>query len=194
LKISLIVEGDSDKILFEGQRSWFESLGLELNIIPTYGKSNMIKASMKHYKIALLNNVSNIIFLPDQNDDVCALVTRQKIGIDSKDRAVTIVMKRELEAWILADGKCVRDSTCLQYAPPGQTDTEINPKQRLYNILERKLGFFPTEVEAAQIISPYFSIARAAINNTSAKRFKDFIEGRFNRFSFQVASGKGARP
>ncbi len=176
MKIFLIVEGDSDKILFDGQRDWFKSLGYELNIIPVYGKPNMIKTAIKHYKIAILSNASNIIFLPDQNHDVCALVTREKIGTDSKDRAVTIVMKRELEAWILADGQCVQHCVCIQYAPAGQTDEEIDPKQKLKNLLKRKLGYFPTDIEAAKIAAPYFAINRAAMNNTSAKRFKEFIE------------------
>jgi len=176
LRISFIVEGDSDKIILDGQCNWFSSLGLEYDIAPTGGKKNMIKSAMKHYRIALLANFSNIIFLPDQNGDACALVTRQMIGMDSKDRAVTIVMKRELEAWILADGQCIRDSLGINYRPSGQTDAEMYPKQRLCSILKRKLGYFPTEIEVAMLTAPNFSITRAAMANTSAKRFKEFIE------------------
>lgn len=175
MKVFLIVEGDSDKILLDGQRNWFDSLGLELNIVPTYGKQNMVKTAMKHHKIAILCGASNIIFLPDQNGDVCALVTRQRIGMDSQDRAVTIVMKRELEAWILADGQCVRDTLNVSYSPAGQTDRELNPKQKLHSILKRTLGYFPTEIEATTMIASRFSISRAAMNNTSAKRFKELI-------------------
>lgn len=176
MRISFIVEGDSDKIILDGQRSWFSLLGLEYDIVPTGGKKNMIKSAMKHYRIALLTDCSNVIFLPDQNGDICALVTREKIGMDSKDRSVTIVMKRELEAWILADGQCIRDSVGINYRPSGQTDAEMDPKQRLLSILKSKLGYLPTEIEIATLVAPCFSITRAAIANTSAKRFKDFIE------------------
>lgn len=176
MKISFIVEGDSDKIILNGQRNWVSSLGLEFDIYPTYGKPNMIKSALKHYRIARLYDFSNIIFLPDQNSDQCALVTRQKIGMDSKERAVTIVLKRELEAWILADGQCIRDSLGINYRPSGQTDAEMDPKQRLLSILKSKLGYLPTEIEVAMLVAPCFSITRAAIANTSAKRFKDFIE------------------
>lgn len=176
MRISLIVEGDSDKIILDGQRDWFSLLGLEFDIFPTYGKPNMIRSAMKHYRIALLHDCCSIFFLPDQNGDQCALVTRQKIGMNSKDRAVTIVMKRELEAWILADGQCIRDSLGINYRPSGQTDAEMYPKQKLLSILQRKLGYFPTEIEVATLTAPHFSITRAAMANTSAKRFKEFIE------------------
>jgi hypothetical protein len=176
MRISFVVEGDSDKIILDGQRNWFNSLGLEYDTFPTYGKKNMIKSAMKHYRISFLQGYNNIIFLPDQNGDQCALVTRQKLGMDLKDRAVTIVMKRELEAWILADGQCIRDSIGIDCRPCGQTDTEMNPKQKLLSTLQGKFGYFPTEVEVARLVAPHFSIIRAAIANTSAKRFKDFIE------------------
>ena len=176
MRISFIVEGESDKIILDGQRNWFSSLGLEYDIVPTGGKKSMIKSAMKHYRIALLTDSSNIVFLPDQNGDTCALVTRRMIGMDSEDRAVTIVLKRELEAWILADGQCIRDSVGINYRPSGQTDAEIDPKQRLLSILKSKLGYLLTEIEVATLVAPCFSITRAAIANTSAKRFKDFIE------------------
>ena len=176
MRVSFIVEGDSDKIILEGQRNWFSSLGLEYYIVPTYGKKNMIKSAMKHYRIALLQGCSNIIFLPDQNGDQCALVTREKLGMDSNDKAVTIVLKRELEAWILADGQCIHNSIGVDCRPTGQTDSETNPKQKLLSILHRKLGHFPTELEVATLTAPHFSIIRAAVANNSAKRFKEFIE------------------
>ena len=176
MKISFIVEGDSDEIILNGQYDWFSSLGLGFDIFTAYGKKNMIKSAMKYYRASLVANFSDIIFLPDQNGDACALVTRQKIGMDSKDRAVTIVMKRELEAWILADGQCIRDSIGVNYRPSGQTDTEMYPKDKLLSILHGKLGYFPAEIELAALIAPHFSINRAAMTNTSAKRFKGFIE------------------
>jgi len=182
VRISFIVEGDSDKIILDGQRNWFSSLGLEYDIVPTGGKKNMIKSAMKHYRIALLHGCSNIIFLPDQNGDQCALVTRKMIGMDSVNRAVTIVMKRELEAWILADGQCIQDSVGINYRPSGQTGAEMDPKQRLLAILKSKLGYLHTEIEVATLVAPCFSITRAAIANNSAKRFKEFIE-RISTFS-----------
>lgn len=176
MRISLIVEGDSDKIILDGQRNWFSSLGLEYDIIPTYCKTKMIQSAMKHYRVALLRGCCSILFLPDQNNDQCALVTREKIGMDSQDRAVTIVMKRELEAWILADGQCLWDCVGINLRPSGQTDDEIYPKKKLLSSLRHKLGYWPTEVEVAILVTPCFSITRAAMANTSAKRFKEFIE------------------
>jgi len=177
LKISLIVEGDSDRLLLLEQQDWFNALGIEVEIVPTDGKINMIKKAKNFYKIAFFHQgVDFIIFLPDQNSDLCALVTRQKIGMDTQEKSVTIVLKRELEAWILADGNSIRDSIELQYSPSGITDTISNPKQNLHSLLKRKLDHFPTTLEAISCVKSYFSIERAANNNQSARRFKDFVE------------------
>lgn len=163
-------------MLFMEQREWFSSFGIEIDIVPAGGKKNMINKANKFYKIAVLQKSDHIIFLPDQNNDSCALVTRQKIGMDSCGRCITIAIKRELEAWILADGKSLRDSIDLIYEPPGFTDTELDPKQKLYALIKRKLGYFPSSIEATNLVKSYFSIERAANNNHSAARFKRFIE------------------
>lgn len=176
MKIFLIVEGYSDVLLLNGQRTWFDSLGLDMNIVPTGGKKEMIRSAIKHYRIAILCGAHSVIFLPDKNSDECALVTRRRIGIDGLKRATTIVMKRELEAWILADGQCVQECIHMQYSPAGQTDTEVDPKQKLQTQLKRKYGYLPSGLEAARMVSLHFSVHRAARNNTSAKRFKEFIE------------------
>lgn len=177
VKISLIVEGQSDEIVLREQENWFELLGLEVDIHPTGGKPNMINKARKYYKAAMYTGSEKTIFLPDQDNDICAMVTRQRIGVDSLDGAITIVMKRKLEAWILADGKCIQNSIGAHYSPVGQTDREVDCKSKLLHIIRSKRGYLPTAVEAAKIIAKYFSIARAARNNTSVRRFKEFVEG-----------------
>lgn len=177
MKIFIIVEGDSDKTILESQLNWFDTLGLKANIIPTGGKQNMIKKARAHYNAAVSLGADRVIYLPDKHGDACALVTREKIGFDGIRKATTIVVKCELEAWILADGQCVRNCICMQYNPSGQTDAEVDPKQKLQCQLKRKLGYLPSSsIEVAKIVAPHFSIHRAARNNTSAKRFKEFIE------------------
>ncbi len=176
MKIFLIVEGDCDEILLESQLDWFNSLGLYVKIVPTDGKLNMIKKARAHYTAAINCGANKVIFLPDKHGDECALVTRRRIGMNGLDRATTIVIKCEMEAWILADGQCVRACIGMQYRPAGQTDTEVDPKQKLQTQLKRKYGYLPSGLEAAKLVASHFSIHRAARNNTSAKRFKEFIE------------------
>jgi len=173
MKISLIVEGPSDEIILCGQKNWFKSLGLEIDIHPTGGRINKAR---KYYNMAKYINSEKTIFLPDQETDICAIITRQKIGIDSLNNAVTIVIQRKLEAWILADGECIQKSIGIPYRPAGQTDTEVDCKNKLYNMIKHKKGYLPTSMQAAKIVAEHFSINRAARNNTSVKRFKDFIE------------------
>lgn len=176
MKISLIVEGPSDKIILNEQSNWFNELGIELDFVITRGKGGMIKKAIRYYRAAIRQNFDYVIFLPDQDKDVCAIATREKIGMDLHSKAKTIVMKLEMEAWILADGQCIRDSINITYSPSGQTDNITDPKLRLFSIMRNKLGYEPEQVVAASVVAPYFSIERAARNNKSAKRFKEFIE------------------
>lgn len=175
MKMHLIVEGESDRQLFLAQKYWFDSLGLEVDVYPTNGKTNMEKNAHKYYEISLITNAQKIIFLPDQDADRCALVTRAKVGLESEERALTVVVKREIEAWILADGRCIEEATGLCYQPAGITDLEVDPKQTLYSLLKRKIGHLPTGAEAIALLKSHFSIERAAGNNNSARRFKEMI-------------------
>lgn len=176
VRVSIIVEGPSDEIVLSGQRSWLESLGLEVSIHPTGGRPSMIKKARQYCKMANNTGCERLVFLPDQDTDECAMRTRQRLDVDSVNGAVTIVMKRKLEAWILADGECMHECIGTSYRPAGQTDTEADCKTKLKNMIKRKKGYEPTSIEAARMVAPHFSVPRAAKNNTSAKRFKDFVE------------------
>ena len=176
MRISIIVEGPSDEIVLSGQKGWLESLGLEVRIHPTGGRASMIKKARQYCKMASNMGCGGVIFLPDQDTDECAMRTRQRLDVDSVEGAVTVVMKRKLEAWILADGECMNECIGTSYSPAGQTDAEADCKTKLRNMIKRRKGYEPTSIEAAKIIAPHFSLLRAARNNTSARRFKDLVE------------------
>jgi len=177
LKLFLIVEGQSDEIILKAQNNWFESLGLGKPAIRIAdGKGKMIRDAQKHYQTSIHNGADIIIFLLDQDTDICAMATRMALNIDSRNKACVIVIKRELEAWLLADGECIRNTFRSSYHASGQTDSLANPKDRLKSITQQQLGDRLTETEYAYRIAPHFSIVRAAGNNTSAKRFKEFVE------------------
>jgi hypothetical protein len=176
MKISIMVEGASDKEILEKQNTFFNSLGLEVKIQPMGGKKNMIKKARNHYNIAKLSGASHIIFLPDLDRDECALVTRKLVGMDDAKDSVVIVIKRELEAWLLADWRCIETLLGAGHRPAGQTDAEHDPKQKMYSIFRKKFRYNPTETELAKFVSQHFSIDRASHNNTSVKRFKEFLE------------------
>ena len=178
MKIVLIVEGLSDTIIFNMQRQWFESHGVDFQVISADGKSEMIKKAHKFYRTSILSGAQYVVFLPDQNGDTCALVTRQRVNVDSLPNATTIALKRELEAWILADRDCMNSAIDPNYHTSGQTDSIQYPKDILFSIIERKKGYRPTTAEAAKMVAPLFSIDRASVANTSTKRFKHYIEHR----------------
>ena len=175
MRIAFIVEGPSDKIVLQSQLPWFSGLGLQVEFTPVGGKTRMCKKAASFHKTQTIRGMQKAIFLPDQNADRCAKVTRQKVGMDDCPCALTVVLKKELEAWLLADGEAVTGATGKHYRPAGQTDFIRHPKQELTRKFARALGYNPTEVEMASEMSRYFSITRAANYNTSAKRFLDVL-------------------
>lgn len=176
MKVVLIVEGNSDIILFKSQSHWFESMGIDTQIISTGGKTCMIKSARKYCCFARNPDVQNILFLPDQDMDSCVIQTCEKFNINASDKIKIIALKRELEAWILADAECINSIIDINYHPSGQTDYILDPKRTLSDMFRRKLGYIPSEVEVSSLVAPCFSIERAARSNTSASRFKLYIE------------------
>jgi len=177
MKLFLIVEGKSDKKLFSSLEEWFHSHEIQVKIIIAGSKKELIRDALKHYKLAFYNGADKVLFLPDQNGDPCALYTKQKFqNILHLNNIDIIVLKKELEAWILADGECIRRIIRSDYNPSGITDNIDNPKENLHAKLRRYLKHPVTTNEAIECVSPYFSIERAARYNTSAKRFKNIIE------------------
>lgn len=173
MKIALIVEGESDKKIFERQIPLFSQIGLQVSVTQTGGKGKMCRGARRFHTVETLRGNRKVVFLPDQHGDPCALVTREKVGMDECPCALVVVVKRELEAWILADGEAVSKATRKLDRPAGLTDTIPDPKQELLKKLSRALGDGVTGVELAKAVSPHFSLRRAAKNNTSAKRFLD---------------------
>ena len=176
MKVVLVVEGNSDVILFKEQSQWFESMGLDTQIISTDGKSNMKIKARKYCCFSRSPDVQHLLFFPDQDMDICALQTCQKLNVDALDKVTIIVLKRQLEAWILADSECINSTIDTSYHLSGQTDNILDPKRELFSLFHRKLGYTPSEVEITSWVAPYFSIERAARSNTSANRFKQLIE------------------
>ena len=170
MRITFIVEGPSDDILLNGQRTWFSSLGLDIDIITAGDKHNMARKAMKFYSASIISGADYVVFLPDQDGDACASVTRDKIGVDHLPQATTLVIKRELEAWVLADSHCINCAVGSNYHTAGITDNIIDPKEKLFSIIHKNFGYIPTSVEAAKIFSNHFSFEKAALANNSASR------------------------
>lgn len=177
--VALIVEGDSDEIIFNALRNWFETYNINLVVVPTYGINKMIKKSRKHYKACkYFHNAKYVIFMPDLNSYNCPIFLMNEIELDNYNDAILNVMVKELEAWILADEGCINNSIPIgsNYHTSGFTDDINNPKVKLFNIVKKKLKFWPTEIEAANLFASNFSIERAENHNNSVIRFHNIIK------------------
>ncbi len=175
MNVAMVVEGTSDKYIIEGLRGWFENMGLMVDIRTTGGKGPMIKKSRNHFRACVRQGSKKVFFLVDQDTDVCVLRTRKKLEVDSERLVVVNVVKSEMEAWILADGKCIRECFDKPYQPSGMTDGIRNPKERLFRIFMSKFNYYPSAPVVARMVAPHFSLERASRNNTSARYFRDKV-------------------
>lgn len=173
MKVGIVVEGLSDKDIIKGLSGWFENIGLTVDIITAHDKTRMVKSSRKHFHACIWQGSRIVFFLVDQNADACVLETRNRFDVDSESAVVVSVVKSKLEAWILADGQCIRKCFGTTYTPAGMTDSIRNPKELLFTMFTRKYNYRPTERVVTKMVAPHFSLERASLNNTSARYFRD---------------------
>ncbi len=177
MNIAFIVEGDSDEIIFNTLKNYLKNKNIQLEIVPTYGKSNMLKKARKHYKACkCLHNAEYVIFFPDLDNDICPEIIKNNICVSENNDVKVNVIVKELEAWILADQDCISSTLNISYHSSGFTDEIIKPKVKLCNIVRKNLGYNPSEIECAKLFSQKFSIERSKELNNSANRLWNFIE------------------
>ncbi len=177
MKIGLIVEGNSDKILFSSLEKWFKERKIDIEIIESGGKSRMKKNFHKHLKTCkYLLQTEYVIFLPDQDGDSTIEDTISSFPVARDFNYSISVLAKELEAWILSDSTCLNLSFGINRAPAGYTDNIVNPKEVLISLVMKTLKHEITNIEIINILKTTFSLNKAKQNNNSARNFVDLIE------------------
>ena len=138
MNMAIVVEGISDKDIVKGLSEWFEKIGLTVEIITAGDKHRIEKNSRKHFDAQIGQGSKIVFFLVDQDVDACVLETRSRFDVNGKRRALVSVVTHKMEAWVLADGQCIRQCFGTPYAPSGMTDHIRNPKERLFTMFTRK--------------------------------------------------------
>ncbi len=182
VKVGFIVEGTSDFIFLKSEK--FQNLltykfAIECNegdVIIAGNKSDLKKRFVS-YLNKLNKSVRYIFIMVDQDDKEnqkrnrkynppdCPLIVAQEICNfgDNKnylsENLVFIIMKREFEAWLLADWQ-------LEYKFEGLPEDIINPSA----IIEKQEKTTNHVIIAKRVIGR-FSLERASENAPSAKRF-----------------------
>lgn len=177
-RIGLVVEGDSERRLFEDLRPWFRSRGLDIKVVQAGGRPRLIQEARQHLEVLRLRNCQRVFFLLDQDDDPCPPAVVNLLGVLRQDPDVIIcVIARELEAWLLADTAAVHKATG-QTVPASQTDDLDQPVYRLKQLFHRGPGHkYPTKTEMVRRLSRHFDLDRAASGNRSARRFVRKLAG-----------------
>ncbi|MBN2634830.1 MAG: hypothetical protein JXR61_01075 [Prolixibacteraceae bacterium] len=189
VKIGFISEGKSDRTILNSEK--FKKY-LEHNFGITYSEEEILygggKSRIKTDFISLIQNlykkdVEYIFIMVDQDDKEAQRRNRKYKPVDCpmivvdeikgyrgnrhyfRDNQIFIVMTREMEAWFLADSE-------LNFDCGGQQPEEIlNPS----DLIGEQLGT-SSHGRIAHKLKDKFSIARAAENAPSARRFLNKLE------------------
>jgi hypothetical protein len=172
LRIGIVVEGDTERRLFEAFRSWFQGRGLEVKIVQANGRPRLIQQACSHLEVMRLKQCQHILFLLDQDNDPCPPAVAALLkGIHQEPDAIICVVARELEAWFLADTGAIYQATGQQFTNV-PTDELDRPAERLKELFyHSKYHKSMTKMEMMRAISAHFDFERAAQGNRSANRF-----------------------
>ena len=106
--IGFIVEGPSDKIFFESEQFRNYLKELTINFIPEVinanGNGNLLPKNINEFTESLIaKGATHIFIITDLDADKCVTLTKERI----KPLAIhkCIVVKKDIEAWFLADSK-----------------------------------------------------------------------------------------
>lgn len=172
LRIGIVVEGDTERRLFEAFRSWFQGRGLEIKVVQANGRPRLIQEAHSHLKVMRMKQCQHTFFLLYQHNDPCPPAVAALLqGVRQEPDAIVCVVARELEAWFLADTVAVYQATGQQFSNT-PTDELDRPVERLKDLFYRtKQRKSLTKMEMMKIISSHFDFERAAQGNHSANRF-----------------------
>lgn len=111
VKVGFIVEGDSDKIFFESEnfRNYLQELSISFipEVINANGNGNLLPKNISEYSKALISKGATHIFVvTDLDTDKCVTLTKERINPSVNHKC--IVVKKDIEAWFLADTNTMR--------------------------------------------------------------------------------------
>lgn len=178
VKLGFIVEGDTEKIIFEKSDlfQYLDSLSIPFvrNIINSKGNGNLLPRNIeKHSEKLTANGVTNIFILTDMDEDQCITETKKRI-FPSKNQTV-IVSTKKIEAWFLSDTKTMRKFLNNYKYTCSNPESIKEPYKEICSLKQRVSNFrIPSKrFLADKMTENGFSILKAAEhpNCNSAKYF-----------------------
>ena len=178
--IAFLVEGDTEEILIShlNNSGWFDQFKIKIvSIINLKGNSNFCANNIEEYIVqAKAFNPSKIILLTDLECDPCIKKTKSRLG-DCND-CITIIARKAIESWILADTELMRritnNSTYICSEPENTPDM---PFKKIADILKENnaKGTGPSKPRfLKRMIRQGFNIDRAS-KHTNIQSLNYFI-------------------
>ena len=170
-RVQFVVEGPSDKLLFDAIAPQLRRRGISPTIVPALDRARLIRDAPRHLRTAQ-RSLRTVSFVLDQDEDRCPPQTAERLDEVRSQAGVTVcVAAREIEAWILAD-PFVEQYLGRRNPRVGiLTDAIRDPKKELANLFFQKYHYMPTSTEAIKAVAAHFDLARAQTRNASLARF-----------------------
>lgn len=182
VKVGFIVEGDTEKIIFESES--FQNLLIRLNlecvgIFNAMGRGNLNKPNLlisRFFEILKDRSATKVFVVADLEDNPCITKAKEELHVFSSTIQTTIVVVKAIESWFLADvaALSVMLRSRIQIKEP--ENSKDKPFDRLNQLFTRHInrGIGNKKVFAKQILRYGFSVENAA-NNPKCKSAQYFI-------------------
>jgi hypothetical protein len=176
VKIGLICEGDTDKMVLESTD--FQDILTQFNlecvrVEDAVGNGNLLPQHIEKYRDSLQNfGASKIIILTDLDENACITFTKERLKALPDE--IVIISVKTLESWFLADSQVMskligKDFNCEF------PEKESNPFRKIKSIFQEHTtrGVGTKTILTRRVLKYGFSIQNAANhpNCPSAKYF-----------------------
>ncbi|MDO8550044.1 MAG: hypothetical protein Q7S39_07845 [Ignavibacteria bacterium] len=180
MKLGIIVEGDTEKILLSSEqfRELMNSLNIDYieEIINAEGAGNLLPHNLTAFVTALQQKGANkFLILTDLHDDSCYTITHQRIVPPSSDY-ILVIAKKHIETWFLADTNLLRNFFKKGNLFNEFPENEQNPFEYLSDLRVKyfQRGFGNKRLMTKILLKNGFSFTQAK-NHTNCPSIKYFI-------------------
>lgn len=146
VRIGFIVEGDTEKIIFEssGFQSFLRESQIEcVGIFNACGRGNLLKPNPlidSFVKILEDLSVNNIFIITDLEDNPCITKAKENLHIFSTAIQTNIIAVKAIESWFLADTRALSQVLKLKVYINDPEETSALPFDKINSLCIKHTG------------------------------------------------------
>ncbi len=183
VKVGFIVEGDTEKIIFESDpfQSFLKGLNLQcVGIFNATGRGNLKNPNptiSSFFEILKDRQVNKVFIVADLEENPCVAQAKEELHVFDNAIQTTIVVVKAIESWFLADSTAISQMLKSKIYINEPEKMEGRPFDHLSFLALKYIGrgIGNKKIFAKQILRFGFSIQQAACH-PNCKSAKYFIE------------------